>query len=1225
MSDETLTYLEEQDLVRFLIGDLVDSNLQSFARASDILSSVVRRNFMVNTIITLPADKAYSAVEVQVVFENLTVVKPRQEAAHPMRGYEPSFPQNARLGKRDYNGEIQAVVKLVCRGILHNGEYGRTVEAQVGPIGLSPFPIMVRSTLCNTYEMNAEALKCVGESPQDKGGYFVSGGAEKVVEPSENIAFCTINVNKVPSAGSKPYEYFLELISQPDADPFGNSSRIQMRLMKNGAIICHINSARLDGTVAIPMGTLFRMFGATSDEEIVSLVGVLNVKDLPPERVHELTVLNGINRRLVDLVVRALQVHDSDKSSLVEREVTDASEIAKRLAQNLVHHGKKTVVKDVNENLKMAITQYYTQLNTTVLPHIGMTAADAPRKLRYLGYCVRQLLLVHLGVVQEMNRDDVGKRRIHDVLPSIVKAFKQMFNKDVVQKLIKDVRGKLTKSASFEAITPTDISQVVMSVLKGPKLSKGMSQIFIDSKDSGNKKRVSAADMERKNPLSDIATGRQMAPHGKKDGGAKATTRAHQQRGVNASQVIYVCPLHSPDTGMGVGWKKQAACTTRFSNETSSLELRATLEKDPKMRSFDSIPQERAYAENLCMVMVNGMPVGWTNEGPQFAKRYLEARRRREAFITPTTAIHWAPLSGEIRFWTDLGRIMAPRIIVSNNLEEFKKAHREGRPIKFQQWSRFKRIHLYRLVQGETTLEGLIADGVIEYVSALETDNCVVAPTFADLEANRNNIGSMYTHVDVSTAIFGIAALLIPFPNRTQPARGTLETNQGRGACGWYNLAYARQGGQKRFFQFFIGMPLCWTLANRLTTPNMDMLMVAYSVIYGMNQEDSAVFSKKCADQMGFAGLFVSTFREVCTRGETITNPMMQKDIANGRTLTNNFSKITAQGIPLEGTVLVAGDVVIGKVKAGTVGSTASQDASTVYNRTVPGRVIMSFLGNSANQHLTAMVIVVECRSVGVGDKFSSREGNKAIIAAVVPSAALPYDKYGNQPDLVINPHAFPSRMTIGQNVEVLLSMLCLQEGKLINTTGFCPVSIPELAEKMHDLGKHRFGETAMYLPEWIEMVRTLVVFGPTGIQRLQKFITDDASMGGINLPRDQITNQPKGGKQAGGGARFGEMETWTAIGNSWTYGLNELSRNHSDGMTVYYCTKCNSPGIYNPTLGLYECELCKGNGTSLVAIPSTRAAQLFTQHLRGSGIDLSYECMVPPLPQPILTRLPGR
>ncbi len=335
--------------------------------------------------------------------------------------------------------------------------------------------------------------------------------------------------------------------------------------------------------------------------------------------------------------------------------------------------------------------------------------------------------------------------------------------------------------------------------------------------------------------------------------------------------------------------------------------------------------------------------MGYTTNSYILAEQYRQRRLKLE--LDPRITIHVDPLSNDVEFWCDVGRIYRPLLIVYNNLVEVDEYHmkpdQKSTTPKFKQWINFTQTHKEQILQGKLTLMDLLQLQIVEYITAEEQENCYIAHSINELYENETNFTKPFTHCDIEQAIFGIAALLTPFGDHTQPTRVTYETNHGKQAGGWYAMNFPYRADKNRFFQFTIQTPLVYTLTHKWVLPNSRNVYAAMMSYLGGNQDDAIILNKGSVDRGLFSGAFYKSEYVVLESDEQIMTPN-QLD-TKGIKHRANYSKLV-NGIIKVGSMLEYNDVMVGKVVKMTPkqikqDGKSYSDKSIIYQRKEPAYV----------------------------------------------------------------------------------------------------------------------------------------------------------------------------------------------------------------------------------------------------------------------------------------------
>lgn len=237
----------------------------------------------------------------------------------------------------------------------------------------------------------------------------------------------------------------------------------------------------------------------------------------------------------------------------------------------------------------------------------------------------------------------------------------------------------------------------------------------------------------------------------------------------------------------------------------------------------------------------------------------------------------------------------------------------------------------------------------------------------------------------------------------------------------------------------------------------------------------------------------------------------------------------------------------------------------------------------------------------------SSRNGNKAIVAALWPEADMPYDENGVTPDIIINPHGIPSRMVVGQLIETLEAEYAVHEGVFIESSPFRTIDIKHIMKLLETkFGIKYGGHRRLFNGKTGNWLDTLIFMGPVGYQRLQKFVVDE-SYAVATGPSSSLERQPLDGRSNEGGLRLGEMECWVLASHSSMRAWNHKIYDHSDYIELFICRNCGQRAVVNEKLGLFKCKSCKSDA-DIVAVNSSWCCNILVHELNSMNIGFNME-----------------
>lgn len=1132
---------------------------------------------------------------IQIRFHDVKVGKPTC-TTYIQSKYIDLLPDVARITGLPYSGSITLKATSILTAYYKDGHEDEK-HTEIPAFQIGEFPIMVGSVRCNTHNITREGLKKIKEDPNDLGGYFIAKRGEYIVDLLENIRYNSIHTHL--QMGYKEYVRS-EFLSQPGG-AFENSSMLTVRYMMNGQITIEINSIASE-KVRLPFYIIFRLFGMMSDKDVANaIVFDINDKSIITEKILEIL---EVAFHLADINLEGIK-YELDRTTIIQ---TIAEKISKHLANQTYNKAEGAIQYINNDVLK--------NLDQVILPHMGQSPAARIKKLRFIGLIIHKMLMVHFGILPPIDRDSYRNKRVHGSGISLAKAFKTQVNNSIVMPIYKQFKKEL-KASAWKDITTKTVIDTFHYALSTSDLNKAMEQAIT----SGNKtiiikrraatNRVSSQALERKNVLNTYSALRTVVTQNAGNS-SKQTERADMMRRVHPTYTGYICVAQSADSGEKVGMRKQLAITASVCVAEEAFPFKNVLKEDIIL--LENITDEQILHDNLARVFVNGEWIGCCKNSYELVGKY-RALRRAGKIVEPRTTIYWDSVVNEIEFWLDVGRLTRPLFIVDSNIKEYDQAIRDvhnkkpgAKKIEFIQNIRFTPDHVHKLRNKKITFNTLIEDGIVEYIAPEEQENCLIAESIDELQKNKGNVTMQYSHCDVEQAILGIAALISPYGNHTQPARITHSTNHARQSGGWYALNFPYRTDKNRFFQFYNEIPLVKTFAHELIPSNGSNVIIAYASYGGNNQEDSAIVSQASVDRGLFNGAFFRYEMIELKKGEIFCNP----DAATTKNLKPNASyEKLENGFIRKGSIVRYGDVIIGRVANIIRGLTDQQiyqhiDRSIVYRLNEPAIVEEIIQPRGINDETFGIVKLRYERPLRTGDKLSSRCGNKSIVATMLQQSDMPFTESGISPDIIINPHSFPSRMTIGQLIETTVGKICSRRGGLTDGTSFLPIDHFKIIEDLISLGYRYNGLERMYNGLTGEYFDSAIFIGPNLEQRIQKFVLDDEQVVAGSGPTDATTGQPLGGKHVQGGLKIGEMENWALCSHGSMLNMYEKVSTDSDGRVMNICRNCGNFAVLNEYKNIYTCKICE-EYADIVSVDSSKTAILFAEELAAANISMKF------------------
>jgi DNA-directed RNA polymerase II subunit RPB2 len=382
--------------------------------------------------------------------------------------------------------------------------------------------------------------------------------------------------------------------------------------------------------------------------------------------------------------------------------------------------------------------------------------------------------------------------------------------------------------------------------------------------------------------------------------------------------------------------------------------------------------------------------------------------------------------------------------------------------------------------------------------------------------------------------------------------------------------------------------------------------IVAIGIYGGYNQEDSVILNKSAVNRGLFRSLYYTMYKDEEHRNVTSgkEEKFMKPNRASTRGYkTSSYHAIQEGGLPRTGAMIGESDVVIGKVtnlKHDTNGY-AYRDSSTTHKNSETCRVDGVWQDKNSDGYPFVKVRVVSERIPEIGDKVSSRHGQKGTCGILLNEEDMPYTASGMRPDLIMNPHAVPSRMTIAQLMECMFGKVCTMKGTLGDGTPYSHLSRDELKKHLLDLGMHPYGNEILYNGQTGEMMEAEIFMGPTFYQRLKHMVIDKKHSRARG-PIVSLTRQPCEGRSRDGGLRVGEMERDCMISHGAASFTKERLMDVSDPFTTGFCKSCGTLAVMNPKENIYHCGSC-GVQTQFEQKTIPYAVKLWAQELEAMHI----------------------
>jgi DNA-directed RNA polymerase II subunit RPB2 len=1092
-------------------------------------------------------------------------------------------PNEARQRNFSYSSSLYVNFNIKCT--WYDKEEKHVSNKIMNNVCIGKIPIMVGSNYCNLNENEFVSKK--EECKYDFGGYFIINGNEKVIISHDRIAENKTYVfldNKMSQ-----FSHVAEIRSVPD-NTFGPPKLTTLKLSSKPTqfgyyIKTNIHHIRTE----IPLFVLFRALGVESDKDIVRCI-TLNMNENDDGTINNvITQLRG-------------SVHDANH-------ITTRMKALEFLSRNLNISGY-TKEYVMNKNKRTAIIIEI--LKNDFLPHVG---PDLTKKAIYLGFMANKLMKCFIGMNDMDDRDSYLNKRVDSPGVMLANLFRQYYGrvvKDLKNSVVKELNTGCWKSSND--ITNLINKNNIYKIVKASTIESGMKYALATGNwgiKNGNVKQGVAQVLNRLTFNSTLSHLRRINTPMEKSG------KLIQPRKLHNTQWGIICPAETPEGG-SVGLVKNLSISTSITTASDSRNVREIVEKLGTF-IFTEVRDILKF-KNITKIFVNGDFIGVHNE-PSYLFKELKNLKRQGA-IHIHTCVNWNVPEGYINICTESGRCVRPLYIVKENNELV-----------------FNKHHVLALLQNKITWKNLVSpntiadkelqekfkEPVIEFLDVEEQNSSMIAMGLKEL--NKGQTGERlpirYTHMEIHPSlILGVLASNIPFPDHNQSPRNCYQSAMGKQAIGIYATNYRQRLDTLSHILNYPQQPLVKTNMHKLlNSSNMPCginVIVAIATYTGFNQEDSIMVNKSSVDRGMFNSTFFRTYKEQCNKNLSTgeEEEFCKKDIGESQGRRPfNYDKLGEDGFVDENVFVNSGDVMISKYMPQKVQNSVfiNKDNSVVVKNNESGYIDKKyahdkyFKNTSAEGYQFAKVRVRDLRQPTIGDKLSSTSGQKGTIGMMYRQEDMPFNKDGLVPDIIINPHAIPSRMTIAQLLETVMGKASTVLGSYGNATPFTSLNIDDLTnilQKQCNLEKH--GNEILYNSRTGEQMKTTIFMGPTYYQRLKHMVCDKMHSRNSNGPIVLLTRQPAEGRAREGGLRLGEMEVECNWAHGTMYFLKERFMECSDNYRVFVCKKCNRIANVNPDRQKYKCLYCN-NSVTFAEIRIPFASKLLLQEIQSMSIGTKF------------------
>jgi DNA-directed RNA polymerase II subunit RPB2 len=1068
------------------------------------------------------------------------------------------FPNEARVRNLDYLSDL-SVEAFLKEKKGEDSDERILGKKQTYPIG--KIPIMIRSKYCSLNNKTDIQRIELRECEFDQGGYFIIGGGEKVIVAQERMATNFVYVfNKKEQSG---FSWQAEVRSSLDGS---NRPPVQFAVkiakknthMQNdlgGLITARIPYIKSDVDIVI----LFRALGLESDKDIIDYI-----------------VFDESDNSFKELLRPSIELFSSDYK--------DKDECLEYLGNR--------ATKGTADSREKRIKRAEEILRKDMLSHVSIERGAESKKAFFIGYMIYRLGNCALGRAFGDDRDHYGKKRLDMsgvLLTGIFRQYFRNFLKSVESNIRDKLKNDKTGRINLEDVFDTNI------------ITNGMKYALATGNWGKNRvgvvlKTGVAQVLQRLTFMSSLSHLRRLNTPLEKTG------KITKPRQLHNTHWGMLCPAETPE-GQACGLVKNLSLMAFVSVGTPSKLIQRDLDEIPDFQKLSELSPESIRGKSK--IFINGSWVGITNNPEDIMERLVG--QRRKACISKEISIVNNFMNKEIRIYTDSGRSLRPLFVV----EKYKNENNET-----SSKLKITKQNIRDLTDQKMKFDDLVDNGVIEFLDVEEEESSMIAMKITDLVNNRHYC-TTYTHCEIHPAmILGVAASIIPFPDHNQSPRNVYQSAMGKQAIGIYSTNFNMRMDTLSYLLFYPQKPLVVTQSMEFlkfkALPAGINAIVAIMCYTGYNQEDSVIMNQSSIDR----GLFRSAFFRTYTSEQRIESKLKneQFEVPDRRQVSKyrmgNYGKLDCEGLIPPGTKVRGDDIIIGKTgliqydeddeKAEII--KRKTDLSEAIRPSEEGTIESVMLTTNRSGYTIAKV---KCRSVRIpqiGDKFASRHGQKGTIGMTYRQEDMPFTMEGITPDIIVNPHAIPSRMTIGHLIECLNSKVAALRGLEGDSTPFTSVTVDRIANHLHQLGYQKHGNETIFNGFTGRKVDMLIFFGPTYYQRL-KHMVDDKIFSRARGPVQILTRQPTEGRARSGGLRFGEMERDCMISHGAALFLKERLMDVSDKYRVHVCQTCGLFAVADIDSQTFRCNLCKEDSAGIVQATIPYACKLLFQELMAMHI----------------------
>jgi len=864
-----------------------------------------------------------------------------------------------------------------------------------------------------------------------------------------------------------------------------------------------------------------------------------------PVDIPVITLIRALGLETNDEITNAVslvdQIQSELESSFEKTEVNTSKDaivyISKRIAPGMLE--------------EFQIKRAETLLDWGLLPHLGKHPENRREKAQFLGEAACKLLELKLGWIEIDDKDHYGYKVIKFAGQMLADLFRTAF-----RNLVRDMKYQLERSGQKRGINA--VAAAVRPGIISDKLNNAIA--------TGNwgRGRVGITQLlDRTNYLSTISHLRRVQSP------LSRTQPNFEARDLHSTHFGRICPSETPE-GSNCGLVKNLALSAIISTSVDSSDIRQKLDD---LGVADFLDVNDSVKKTGARIFLDGKFIGYFSDGEELVSSLRELRRNNKINSHVGISLHTPEEEGATKrlyINCNAGRVLRPVILIKDGKSLLTNDLIEKTSKKLVSW-----LDLIRM-------------GIIELIDANEEENCDI--TFDEKNTKK------FTHLEIfSSAILGAGASIIPYPEHNQSPRNTYESAMAKQSLGFSTPMMNTSTYVRQHFMLYPQTPIVSTKAMELLglekRPAGQNCVVAVLPFDGYNIEDAIVLSQSSVDR-GLGRTFFYRIYESEAKQypggmrDSFQIPNADENI-RGYKGEKSYRLLEEDGIVATESTVKGGDILIGKTSPPRFMEDYREFESqgpyrrdtSVGVRPTENGVVDTIVMTQANEGGKMFKVRVrDMRIPEIGDKFASRHGQKGVLGILAKQEDLPYTADGISPDVLINPHAFPSRMTVGMMMESITGKAAALRGSKFDGSAFVGEKIDQVRDVMKDAGFKYSGKEIMYDGRTGKRFPVEEFLGVVYYQKLHHMVADKIharARGQVQM----LTKQPTEGRARGGGLRFGEMERDCIIAYGASMILKDRLLDESDKSDIFVCERCGLVAYHDIKQRRFYCRVCVDKG----------------------------------------------